>query len=172
MDRDLAEYLEILGFSATPFGATATAKVPAAAASATPAPHPAGEIASSPLCVVIEDTLEGAAQDLLFKMLGAMGLQPESVFITAATPTLEEEIAARRPRVLLALGAAAGEVLLQGPATMSQFTNHPRLHGEDGEPLPVMTTAALRDLLATPALKKSAWADLQLVMPRLQERFS
>lgn len=163
MDRDLAEYLEILGFSATPFGATATAKTSAPVASAALA----GEIAPSPLCVVIEDSLEGAAQDLLFKMLGAMGLRPESVFITPAVANLEAEIAARRPRALLALGTAAGEVLLQGAAPLSQFVNHPRLHGEDGQPLPVMTTVSLKDLLAKPALKKSAWADLQLVMPRL-----
>lgn len=169
MDRDLAEYLEILGFSPTPFGSTATAKVPAPA-TAMSSPNAVNEVAPSPLCVVIEDSCEGAAQDLLFKMLAAMGLKPESVFITQATTNLETEIAARHPRALLALGAAAGEVLLQGAAPLSQFANHPRLRGEDGEPLPVMTTVALRDLLATPALKKNAWADLQLVMPRLHER--
>jgi uracil-DNA glycosylase family 4 len=125
---------------------------------------------------------QGEAGALLDKMLAAMGLARSEVWLTtlvlcrspqdespqreavaACVPFLRRQFDLIRPEVVLAFGEPATRVLTR---------NHGPLQGIRGKWLPLMqsellATWAPEDMLRDAALKREAWADLQMVMARL-----
>jgi uracil-DNA glycosylase family 4 len=124
----------------------------------------------------------GAAGQLLTRMIQAMGLSRDDVYICnvvkcrppgnrnpepdeieACQPFLEAQLRAIQPEVIVALGKFAAQTLLK---TQTPIT---RLRGQWREYLGIalMPTFHPAYLLRNPAEKKAAWADLQAVMARL-----
>ncbi len=133
----------------------------------------------------------GRAGQLLEKMIKAMGLSREQVYISNvlktrppnnATPTKEEaalcapylfeQIAIIRPEVIVTLGLPASNTVLGTSDTMTRLRGrwhefHPP--GVLGDPIPVMPTYHPAFLLRayTPDNRAKVWSDLQKVMDRL-----
>ena len=124
----------------------------------------------------------GAAGRLLDRMIVAMGLARERVFIAnvlkcrppgnrdpeerevaACLPYLRAQIALIRPEVICSLGRHASHALLQRPDPLKKLRG--RFFEYRGTPL--MPTYHPSCLLRTPADKTFAWKDLQLIMSRL-----
>ena len=124
----------------------------------------------------------GAAGQLLTKMIEAMGLgrgdvyicnilkcrppgnrNPEPDEIAECEPFLKRQLAAIRPRMIVALGKFAAQCLLRSDAPIS------RLRGswKEYEGIPLMPTYHPAFLLRTPSAKREVWADLQQVMAEL-----
>lgn len=127
----------------------------------------------------------GEAGVLLDRMLAAMGLHRDDVWLTylclcrdrtdaAVTPDqalacsgwLRQQFAAIAPQALVVFGQAAAQYLLRSSADLAQ------LRGQWGEArgVPVLATWGLQDVLADPSKKREVWADLQQVMARLGTR--
>ena len=126
----------------------------------------------------------GAAGQLLTKMISAMGLTRDEVYIcnivkcrppqnrtplpeeaAACLPYLREQVALVRPKVIVLLGATAAKTLLRSDFRIT------REHGQWEERkgvwfLPTYHPAAL---LRDESKKRDAWHDLQLVMAKLKE---
>jgi DNA polymerase len=120
----------------------------------------------------------GAAGQLLTKMIEAMGLRREEVFIAnilkcrpdnrrptpeemqTCIPYLKEQIKVLRPRVIVALGATAVHGLL------AVETGITKLRGQWStfEGIDVMPTFHPAYLLRNPATKREAWDDLKSVL--------
>ena len=124
----------------------------------------------------------GAAGQLLTKMIRAMGLTREEVFIAnilkcrppnnrpplpdemaTCMPYLKEQIQALKPKVIVALGATAVKGLLQLETGITRLRGH--WHTFEG--IDLMPTFHPAYLLRNPPAKKEAWADLQAVLARL-----
>lgn len=131
----------------------------------------------------------GRAGQLLNKMITAMGLQREQVYITNvlktrppnnATPTQDEarlcspylfdQIAAIGPEAIVTLGLPATRLLLNTVESMSRLRGSwHEFRTPDGQIFPVMPTYHPAFLLRsyTPENRAKVWSDLQLVMQRL-----
>ncbi len=126
----------------------------------------------------------GRAGQLLTRMIEAMGFTRREVFIgnilkcrppnnrkpepaemQVCLPFLKAQIAALRPRVIVALGATAVEGLLQpGP----EFRiSRVRGHWLEFDGIPLMPTYHPSYLLRNPAAKKDVWIDMLQVLQRL-----
>jgi DNA polymerase len=126
----------------------------------------------------------GEAGELLTKMIVAMGFSREQVYICnvvkcrppgnrnpepdeieACEPFLKAQLAALRPKAIVALGKFAAQTLLKDTTAIS------RLRGtwREYEGVPLMPTFHPAYLLRNPAEKRSVWADLQKVMARFAE---
>jgi|HubBroStandDraft_6_1064221.scaffolds.fasta_scaffold128718_3 uracil-DNA glycosylase family 4 len=124
----------------------------------------------------------GRAGQLLNNMIKAMGLRREDVYIAniikcrppgnrtperdeceTCSPFLMRQIAAIKPKVIVALGAVAAKTLLAINAPMSEFRG--RWFDFRGTKLAVTYHPAF--LLRDPRQKKEAWKDLQMVMKEL-----
>lgn len=124
----------------------------------------------------------GRAGQLLTKMIAAMGFRREDVYIAnvvkcrppgnrnpepdeiqACEGFLRRQIAAIRPKVIVALGKFAAQTLLRDETPIS------RLRGRwaEYEGVRLMPTFHPAYLLRSPEEKKKAWEDLQLVMKEL-----
>lgn len=124
----------------------------------------------------------GRAGQLLTKMIEAMGFRREEVYIAnvvkcrppenrnpepdeieACEPFLRAQIAAIRPRVLVALGKFAAQTLLRDPTPIT------RLRGgwREYEGVRLMPTFHPAYLLRSPGEKAKAWEDLKLVVKEL-----
>ncbi len=120
----------------------------------------------------------GAAGQLLDKMIVAMGLAREQVFIcnvvkcrppgnrtpepeemAACLPFLEAQLGVLRPKVICLLGATPLKALLG-------LTGITRLHGQRQEwrGIPVIPSFHPAYLLRNPEAKKPAWEDLKVVL--------
>ncbi len=127
----------------------------------------------------------GKAGRLLDRMIRAMGLEREQVYIANVvkcrppqnrTPAseeistcrgyLEQQIAIVKPRVIVALGATAARALLGGVLSMARM--RARFHDYRGAA--VMPTYHPAYLLRYPEEKRKVWDDLQQVMSRLGRR--
>jgi uracil-DNA glycosylase len=121
----------------------------------------------------------GKAGQLLTKMIEAMGFRrdevhianvvkcrppgnrdPEPDEIAACEPFLRAQIAAVKPRVLVALGRFAVQTLLRDPTPISRQRGRWREY----QGVRLMPTFHPAYLLRNPPEKKKAWEDLQLVM--------
>lgn len=136
----------------------------------------------------------GKAGQLLDKMIIAMGLSREQVYIANvlktrppnnATPTMDEaaacapylfdQIAAVRPEVIVTLGLVASRTLLRTDATMTSMRGrwtefvHPDELKHPGLRIPLMPTFHPAFLLRqyTPENRAKVWSDLQEVMRTL-----
>ncbi|HVO19129.1 MAG TPA: uracil-DNA glycosylase [Anaeromyxobacter sp.] len=124
----------------------------------------------------------GRAGQLLTRMIEAMGYEraevyianvvkcrppgnrnPEPEEIEACEPFLRAQLAAIRPRVIVALGKFAAQTLLRSSTPISRLRG--RWHEYEGVKL--MPTFHPAYLLRSPDEKKKAWEDLQLVMKEL-----
>jgi len=125
----------------------------------------------------------GRAGQLLNNMIKAMGLRREDVYIAniikcrppgnrtperdeceTCSPFLMRQIAAIRPKAIVALGAVAAKTLLAINAPMSEFRG--RWFDFRGTKLAVTYHPAF--LLRDPRQKKETWKDLQMVMKELE----
>lgn len=133
----------------------------------------------------------GRSGQLLNKMIEAMGLSRETVYIcnvlktrplNNATPTpteidacapyLYEQVGIIRPEAIVTLGLPAAKAVLRCPptATMGALrSNWASMILPGGTQIPVMPTYHPAFLLRsyTPENRQKVWADLQLVMQRL-----
>ena len=124
----------------------------------------------------------GAAGQLLDRMIEAMGLRRDDVYIAnivkcrppgnrdpeadeAATcrPFLERQIRSVQPEVLVTLGRPAARWLLGYEGAISKI----RGVWQSWEEIPVMPTFHPAFLLRDASQKRAAWTDLQAVMARL-----
>jgi DNA polymerase len=124
----------------------------------------------------------GRAGQLLNNMIKAMGLRREDVYIAniikcrppgnrtperdeceTCSPFLMRQIAAIKPKAIVALGAVAAKTLLAINAPMSGFRG--RWFDFRGTKLAVTYHPAF--LLRDPRQKKETWKDLQMVMKEL-----
>lgn len=125
----------------------------------------------------------GAAGQLLTKMIDAMGLKREDVYICnvlkdrppdnrtplpqeveACLPFLHEQLAIVRPNVICTLGAVATKTLLGPHVSLTQVRGTLR----DYRGTPLVPTFHPAYLLRNPAAKKFAWADLKKVKKLLE----
>jgi DNA polymerase len=124
----------------------------------------------------------GAAGELLDKMIEAMGLGADGVYIcnvvkcrppenrtplpdeaAACMPYLREQIASVAPRIIVALGRCAAENLgcaLPGRSWRGTWGTF--------DTIPVMPTYHPAYLLRSPEMKRPVWEDLQKVMQRIK----
>ena len=133
----------------------------------------------------------GRAGELLTKMIIAMGLTRDDVFICnvlkcrppgnrdpladeilACSPYLRQQLQIIQPQVLIALGSPAAKTLLNTAQSIGKLRG--RFHdyflsGNTGEgaSIPLMPTYHPAYLLRNPAEKGKSWADLQMVMDML-----
>jgi len=124
----------------------------------------------------------GRAGQLLNNMIKAMGIRREDVYIAniikcrppgnrtperdeceTCSPFLMRQIAAIKPKAIVALGAVAAKTLLAINAPMSEFRG--RWYDFRGTKLAVTYHPAF--LLRDPRQKKETWKDLQMVMKEL-----
>lgn len=128
----------------------------------------------------------GPAGQLLDRMIGAMGYQPEDVYVAnivkcrppknrkpepeemaACIPFLHEQLALVSPKVIVALGPTAVQGLLGTPVAITRLRGTWKLYRGR---TPVMPTFHPADLLRQAEKKRDVWHDLQQVMKRLQQR--
>ncbi len=133
----------------------------------------------------------GKAGQLLTRMIEAMGLTRDDVFICnvlkcrppdnrapapdeiiACRPYLFEQLAIIAPEVIIALGAPAAQTLLNTRESIGRLRG--RFHDfyisgplGSGTPVPLMPTYHPAYLLRSPGEKGKAWDDLQKVMAKL-----
>lgn len=127
----------------------------------------------------------GRSGQLLIKMVEAMGLSREEVFIAnvakcrppenrnpevdeinACEPFLFRQIAAIRPQVVVALGKFASQTLLKTETPISELRGKFKTANLGCEVL-VMPTFHPAYLLRSPSSKKDAWEDLKAVAKKL-----
>jgi uracil-DNA glycosylase len=126
----------------------------------------------------------GRAGQLLSKIIAAMGLKREEVYIcnilkcrppgnrnpqpeeiAPCEPFLIRQLEAIRPRVICALGTFAAQTLLKSEAPISVLRG--RFHSYQG--IPLMPTYHPAYLLRNPGAKKQVWEDVQLIMKTLND---
>lgn len=129
-----------------------------------------------------QNPFSGNEGELLGKIIVAMGLTPEQVYLTAMVrcgtpegrkvdgralaacrPFLEAEIRRVAPKVIWVLGEKAAHAFLDVVEPMG------RLHGRfyDRQGIQVMATWHPRDILSDPSLKRPVWDDVQQIMKTL-----
>ena len=120
----------------------------------------------------------GKAGQLLTKMIEAMGYRREDVYICnvlkcrppgnrnpepdevqSCEPFLKRQLAAIRPRMIVALGKFAVQCLLRDDSPISRLRGNFRSY----EGIPLMPTFHPAYLLRDPSKKKPAWEDLKAV---------
>jgi len=133
----------------------------------------------------------GRAGQLLTRMIAAMGLTRDDVFIcnvlkcrppnnrdpapdeiASCSPYLMEQLMQIDPEVIVALGAPAARTLLQTNESIGRLRGrfhdfHPSGTALIGEAVPLMPTYHPAYLLRSPGEKAKAWQDLQTVMAKL-----
>ena len=124
----------------------------------------------------------GKAGQLLTKMIEAMGLRREDVYIcntvkcrppnnrnpepdelSSCEPFLKGQLAAVQPEVIVTLGKFAAQALLREETPISRLRGSWREY----EGIPVMPTFHPAYLLRSPQEKGKVWDDLQQVMKKL-----
>ncbi|MBX3469906.1 MAG: uracil-DNA glycosylase [Planctomycetes bacterium] len=129
----------------------------------------------------------GKAGELLTKMIQAMGLERDEVFIAnvvkcrppgnrtpapdemaTCLPFLQEQLEAVRPKVICALGKIAAVGL--GLIAADEALGRNRGQFRDWRGTPVMITYHPAYLLRNPADKRKAWEDLQKLFPLITRR--
>lgn len=126
----------------------------------------------------------GAAGQLLNKMIVAMGLQREDVYIAnvikcrppqnrnpetdeieSCSPFLKAQIASIKPQIIVALGKFAAQYVCDTQIPITKLRGQFR----DYQGIPVMPTFHPSFLLRNPEMKRPAWEDLQKVMAMLKK---
>lgn len=126
----------------------------------------------------------GRAGQLLDRILKAMNLARDQVYIAnilkcrppnnrdplpeemaECFPYLKEQIRLIRPKLMCALGRIAGQALLDTKTPLGKLRG--RWHEFEG--IPLLVTYHPAALLRFPAYKKDTWADMQMIMARLNK---
>jgi DNA polymerase len=116
--------------------------------------------------VYIVDSLgrffEGKTGELLVKILGAMTLSKDQVFICNADnlPMLSQKIKKNNPMVVIAMGSKAGKALLGKSLPLDTF----RGRFFDYQGVRVMPTYHPALLVKDPSYKRQVWEDMKQVM--------
>jgi len=124
----------------------------------------------------------GAAGQLLNRIIAAIGLRREQVYIlniikcrppqnrnpqpdeiAACWPILQEQLACLRPRIICALGTFAAQTLLQTEERISRLRGRFHRLGD----IQVMPTYHPAFLLRNAQYKRAVWEDMQLVQRAL-----
>ncbi len=113
----------------------------------------------------------GPSGQLLGKMIEAMGLRREDVYIvsiendaaTSCAAELSRQIQSVQPKIVVALGDFAARVLLQTDQSFTELRGGLKRYAT----LSVMPTFHPSHLLKTPEAKREAWADLLVVAREL-----
>ncbi|MBU1193819.1 MAG: uracil-DNA glycosylase [Proteobacteria bacterium] len=105
---------------------------------------------------------KGEAGQLLVKILGAMNLSPDQVFIcNAQVPeAVHSKIREMSPGIIVTLGTKAGQLVLDVPSPVDQFRG--KFHEYQG--IRVMPTFHPSRLLKHPENKREVWDDMKQVM--------
>ena len=128
---------------------------------------------------------QGANGALLDRMLNAIGMNREQVFLTnivkccpasgqapgeeelkACRPFLVRKIAVIKPKVILTMGPVAAQTLLNTHTPLSRLRG--RFHSFQG--IDLMPTFHPAFLIANQELKKATWLDLQMVQKKCAEK--
>ncbi|MBK5931206.1 uracil-DNA glycosylase [Halochromatium salexigens] len=133
----------------------------------------------------------GRAGQLLNKMLAAIGLAREQVYIanivkcrpprnrnpapeeaSACRPYLERQIALLEPKLIVSLGAVSANNLLGNSEAVGRMRgkHHHYQPGDGAEPIPLLVTYHPSYYLRSPAEKAKGWQDLQRIITLLRER--
>ncbi len=123
----------------------------------------------------------GRAGQLLTKMLLAIGLTRDQVFITNILkcrppenrdphqeeivnchPYLHQQISFIQPKIILAMGRIAAQALLDTNTSIGRLRGIPHQYGDTG--IPVVATYHPAYLLRSPQQKRRAWEDLKLAV--------
>jgi len=134
----------------------------------------------------VEDDLSGLPMggepgQLLDKMLGAIGLNRDAVYLSLLTrchaskppgkeavdaclPFLLKEIMLVAPKVICAMGVLTAQKLLHTNKPLSQLRG--RFHDFQG--IPLIPTFSPDFLLKNPEMKKATWLDLQMFQKKIQ----
>lgn len=131
----------------------------------------------------------GKSGQLLNRMIEAIGLKRESVYIANTipwrppgnrTPTpleaelcrpfIERQIELASPKIVVALGGPAGKLLTGATESIVRMRGNWKIHTTaSGIEIPVMPTLNPESLLRTPAQKRFAWRDFLDVKMKLTE---
>ncbi len=108
----------------------------------------------------------GESGGLFVKILNAMGLKPESVFICNAPDagSIHNRIKNYNPKIIITLGQRAGQLLLNLSSPLEQFQG--KFHSHNG--VRVMPTFHPMALLQQPGLKRKVWEEMQQVMQLME----
>jgi DNA polymerase len=125
----------------------------------------------------------GAAGQLLDKMIAAMGIERDDVYVcnivkcrppknrtpepeemNACMPYLAEQLSLIEPQVIVALGKTAVQGLFGTAEGITRIRGRWRLYQQR---IAVMPTFHPAYLLRSPAAKREVWADLQLVLKHM-----
>ena len=125
----------------------------------------------------------GAAGQLLDKMIAAMGIERDDVYVcnvvkcrppnnrtpepeemSTCLPYLDQQLALVEPRVIVALGKTAVQGLFGSAESITRIRGRWRLY--QGR-IAVMPTFHPAYLLRTPAAKREVWSDLQAVLKQM-----
>jgi len=130
----------------------------------------------------------GRAGAKLDEMIKAMGYRREDVYIAnvlksrppnnrtpmddevaACSPYLSRQVAAIKPRAIVALGGPAAKLLLMTETGITRLRGHWGTYDADGLEVPVMPTFHPAYILRNPSreVRLQVWEDLQLVMTLL-----
>ncbi len=130
----------------------------------------------------------GRSGQLLNKMLGAIGLERESVYITNSIPWrppgnrapspaeteicrpfLERHIELAAPQIIVLIGSSPAKTLLHTNSGIMNLRGKWTVMNVGGEDIPVLPTLHPEYLLRKPAHKRLAWADLQMLQEKLKD---
>ncbi len=115
-----------------------------------------------------EGLTDGPTGQLLAKILEAMGQNREKVALAGCGASLADEIAAARPRIIVALGELATQTLLGSHVSLSSHRGcFEPLSGDAS--ISVLPTYHPAHLLRAPEAKKLVWEDMKKVMHQLSE---
>jgi len=105
---------------------------------------------------------KGKSGKLLIKILSAMKLSPDNVFICNAEDlkSLDEKIKTISPKIIITLGTKAGQTLLRINLPLEQFRG--KFYEYNG--IKVMPTFHPSLLLKQPEYKREVWEDMKRVM--------
>ena len=106
-------------------------------------------------------TLAGASQELLFKMIDAMGVKRDTALITSVQAS---GTAWPDGKIVVALGELGAQQVIQVSTSLSELRS--KVHFMPNGPR-VIATYHPSYLLQNPASKKEAWEDLKLAMREL-----
>jgi DNA polymerase len=131
----------------------------------------------------------GRAGQLLDRMLAAIGLAEEHVYITntvywrppgnrtptpeeveACAPFLARQIELLAPQILVLLGAAAVKSILGRTEGIMRLRGKWLIYSRAGREIPTLATLHPAYLLRTPADKRLAWRDLLMVKEALAQK--
>lgn len=112
----------------------------------------------------VGESLNETAGQLFTAMLDSIGFNYNTVSIlTLSTPDLEKQIESLKPKLLIALGDTAANLLLGSMTTLDSFRGRIHLYLDT----PLIVTYHPADLLRNPKNKRLAFQDLQLIKQTL-----